>query len=400
MKSISESYDPLRVTAGPGALAAALHRFRLGDRPLVLRDAAVDPVALTLPPGAVEIEVDARSTDVMLVPRAIESGQRATSVVAVGGGTVLDAAKIVRLLLIHPGLATPLQRLVPRSGFVRLPDVASRPATELALLAVPTTFGTGSEASRVACLPTASGRRLIFGERLLPDHAVLDPVLTATLSRSMQMEGLWEIILRILGPAIGSGGDLAADSDAEAIVSRSARLAEQLRIGFLAPEERLLAAQLSAASHRSWALIGRHSYAAKHWYLANELAWVTGTRKMPATVTILPALWGRIADGDHRWGSAERLALAWSWLRDVIAGLPADPREGLPLLLGRWGLRPIARPTESELHETVERIHSSWGGSLPALGRIEPDAVAEILAASFPRGTSLPTTVREEVTHT
>ena len=109
MKSISESYDPLRVTAGPGALAAALHRFRLGDRPLVLRDAAVDPVALTLPPGAVEIEVDARSTDVMLVPRAIESGQRATSVVAVGGGTVLDAAKIVRLLLIHPGLATPLQ---------------------------------------------------------------------------------------------------------------------------------------------------------------------------------------------------------------------------------------------------------------------------------------------------
>lgn len=398
MSPVTESHHPVRVTAGPGATAVAIAGFQLGDRPLVLRDAAVDPTGLEMPAGAIDVCLDAQSADGSSIAELVSAGRHATAVVAFGGGATLDVAKIARLLISTPRLVVPLRTLAARSGFVRLPEVVStHGSAELPLLAIPTTIGTGSEVSSVACVVTPAGRRLVFSVGLRPNHAALDPVHTATLPRSLQMEGLLEVILRVMGPAIGSKANLAADHDAEAIVARTTRLAESLRAGFLAPEERLLAAQLSAASHHSWALVGRETYAAKHWYLANELAWVTGARKIPATVSILPALWGRIAEGDRRWGSWERLGLAWSWVRAVVPELPRDVRGGLHALFLRWGVSPIATPSAQTQHEAALRARTAWGGSLPALGRIDPCAIEEIFAESFATAAKPTTTRREEV---
>lgn len=382
MITITESYEPVRVTAGAGSTAAALARFPLGDRPLVIRDPAVEPVGLAMPPGAIDLSVDAAAGDAHLVAAILAAGRNATAVVALGGGSTMDAAKIARMLLVAPELATPLRALAERSGFVRIPELVSSRNAGVPLMAIPTTLGTGAEVSSVACQVTPWGRRLLAGARLRPDHAVLDPVHTSTLPWLLQMEGLLEVILRVVGPLIGSARSLAADHDAHAIVTGTAGLAESLRTGFLGADERLLAAQLSAASHRSWALVGRSSYAAKHWYLANELSWATGTRKIPATVTVLPAIWGRITDGDERWGSRDRLALAWSWVRAAVPDLPADVREGLPVLLDRWGLRPIDAPGAARVQEATARAHESWGGRLPALGRISSAEIHEVFAES------------------
>ena len=399
MNSLREAHNSVRVAAGAGATSAVLSRIALGERPLIVRDVAVDSMSLVLPPGATELCIDAQAVDAGTIAEIVSAGQRATAVVALGGGTILDAAKIARLLITTPRFALPLRRLTARSGFVRLPQADINHDQELPLVAVPTTIGTGSEVSSVACLVTPWGRRLLFSPALLPDHAVLDPLHTATLPPLLQMEGLIEVILRVLGPAIGSTADLAADHDAEAIVSGAARMAERLRLGSLTPDERLFAAQLSAASHRNWALVGRESYAAKHWYLANELAWVTGARKIPATLSILPAIWGAIADGDQRWGSTERLALAWSWVRAVIPELPLDVRDGLATLFQRWGLHTIGAPSAALRMQASERVRTSWGGSLPALGRIAPETIDQIFAASFvPAGADLITKRREEVT--
>ncbi|MGH3690372.1 MAG: iron-containing alcohol dehydrogenase [Microbacterium sp.] len=397
MNPLTQSSVAARMTAGAGATSAAMRLFRLGEHPLVVRDAAVEPIGLALPPGATEIRLEAQGVDTRSIAEIVSAGSRATAVVALGGGSTLDAAKIARLLIVAPRLAVPLRTLTERSGFVRLPEAPTERSGSLPLLAVPTTFGTGSEVSSVACVVTPWGRRLLSSAELRPDHAALDPVHTATLPRRLQMEGLVEVILRVLGPAVGSRADLAADHDAEAIVNRTARLAEQLRVGFLAPDERLLAAQLSAASHRSWALVGRDTYAAKHWYLANELAWVTGSRKIPATIAILPTLWGRIEDGDRRWGSSERLAFAWSWVRAVVPDLPLGVRDGLRALFLRWGLHTIDAPSGRVRNEASVRAHTAWGGSLPALGHVDLEAIDQIFVESFPADADPIPTRREEV---
>ncbi len=383
MRGIVESSDRVRVTAGAGATAAAFTRFPRGDRPLVIRDAAVSHEGLALPRDAIDVPLEAAAVDSAMIGTLVAAGRGATSIVSLGGGSVMDAAKIVRMLLVTPQLTGPLQSLARRSGLVRVPELLVRRGPDLPLLLISTTFGTGTETSRVACLATSWGRRLLSGSRLQADGAVLDPVHTATLPRMLQGEGLMEVILRVLGPAAGSAPSLAADHDARGIVMAAAGLAEQLRAGRLSPEQRLFASQLSAATHRSWALVGRRTYAAPHWYLANELSWETGTRKIPATLAIVPAIWRRIIDGDTRWGAPERLAMCWTWIREAVPGLPEDANDGLIALRSRWGLQTISAPAPAVLDAVVERCLASWGAPLPALGRLDRDAVASIFAESF-----------------
>lgn len=398
MMAVVDSPSSVRLLSGVGSGAAALRRLPKGDRPLLIRDAAVEPTGLPLPRGVVEFAFDPAGGPDQL-DRVVALGSSATAVIALGGGSTIDAAKIVRLTLDAPYLAGPLRSLCARSGFVRVP-VARSGVSRLPLLALPTTVGTGSEVSSVACLPTPWGRRLLAGAPVRADLAALDPVHTATLPASLQAEGLLEVILRVIGPAIGSDVARVADREAEAIVQEAAQLSERWRLGGRGPEERLLAAQLSAQTHRGWALVGRDSYAAKHWYVANELSWATGTRKIPATVSILPALWRRIVDGDRRWGRQERLALAWSWVRSAVDRLPEDPVAGLRALLHRWNIRGIATPSRSLLLETTERVHSSWGGTLPALAGVESAAVLDLLTESFPEAAPAHPRPREEVSRT
>jgi alcohol dehydrogenase class IV len=93
------------------------------------------------------------------------------AVLAVGGGSVLDTAKVINIclslggeLLEYQGLNNLFQRLRP-------------------LVAVPTTAGTGSEVSMVAMVKDhAEEKKLLFGSRFLaPDAAILDPVLLVSL---------------------------------------------------------------------------------------------------------------------------------------------------------------------------------------------------------------------------
>jgi len=93
--------------------------------------------------------------------------------VAVGGGSVMDTAKVLFCLYERPDLSvydiTPLVRLGLRKK--------SR------LLAIPTTSGTGSECTWAAVLSIEGEHRKheLASPEILPDCAVLDPALVATL---------------------------------------------------------------------------------------------------------------------------------------------------------------------------------------------------------------------------
>ncbi|WP_058913292.1 iron-containing alcohol dehydrogenase [Entomohabitans teleogrylli] len=89
-------------------------------------------------------------------------------IVALGGGSVLDAAKAVAVLATNPGLD--LAQL----------NAASALRPRLPLTAIPTTAGSGSESTSVTVIIDAAThhKRVLAHATLMPDAAILDPLLT------------------------------------------------------------------------------------------------------------------------------------------------------------------------------------------------------------------------------
>lgn len=182
MQHFATIRSPREILFGPGqrhALPAVAKR--LGSRALVLTDArlAGDPTfqAMIAAIGAtgLTVRVDASTLPDVPVDSAIAAAdtQRAFAadlVIGIGGGSCLDMAKCMALLLTHGG------RPQDYYGELRVPGPI------LPLIAVPTTAGTGSEATPVAVL-SDSERTLKVGissPHLIPVAAICDPELTLT----------------------------------------------------------------------------------------------------------------------------------------------------------------------------------------------------------------------------
>ncbi|HSD77816.1 MAG TPA: iron-containing alcohol dehydrogenase, partial [Solirubrobacteraceae bacterium] len=101
-------------------------------------------------------------------------------IVAVGGGSVIDAAKAMRLF--HESPQLDLRELALPFLDARK-RVAAYPQVEHAvrLVAVPTTAGTGSEVSPAAVLTVGGTKVTLVDYSLVPDMAVVEPRLTATM---------------------------------------------------------------------------------------------------------------------------------------------------------------------------------------------------------------------------
>lgn len=96
-------------------------------------------------------------------------------IVALGGGSPMDTAKVIRFMAVHPG---PLAQYDDAKGGDKLIKHPMPP-----LYAIPTTSGTGSEVGRsgVIILKATGKKTIFFHPKLLPDIAVLEPRLTAGL---------------------------------------------------------------------------------------------------------------------------------------------------------------------------------------------------------------------------
>ncbi|MBF5044391.1 iron-containing alcohol dehydrogenase [Aggregicoccus sp. 17bor-14] len=185
---ITEMAWPTKIVFGVGALQRLPAQVaRLGmKKPLVVTDAGVVKAGL-----AQRVYDVLKGADVAfgvfdrVQPNPTEKdafdgleayrSQGCDGIVAVGGGSPLDAAKLVQLLTTHE---PPLSRYDDATGgdqYVRddLPP----------LIAIPTTAGTGSEVSRsgVATLQDTGRKTVIFSPHLLPRAAVCDPELTVGL---------------------------------------------------------------------------------------------------------------------------------------------------------------------------------------------------------------------------
>jgi alcohol dehydrogenase len=128
-------------------------------------DTVVDSLAgldVTVFPGAA---IDVPSS---AVEAAMSAAEEPEAIVAVGGGSVIDLAKVTALLLAHGG--------APADYYA----VQSVPGPIVPLIALPTTAGTGSEATPVAVItdPATEMKIGVASPHLIPRHAICDPLLT------------------------------------------------------------------------------------------------------------------------------------------------------------------------------------------------------------------------------
>jgi alcohol dehydrogenase class IV len=120
------------------------------------------------------------STEVCDRCAAAAKAARADSFLALGGGSVMDTAKVVDAIFSHGGSAR------EQEGFFLMPradDGMGRPLEVAPLACIPTTAGTGSEVSMAAVIkdPVEKVKLEIADFPLFPRLAVLDPETTRTL---------------------------------------------------------------------------------------------------------------------------------------------------------------------------------------------------------------------------
>jgi 4-hydroxybutyrate dehydrogenase len=127
--------------------------------------------------------------------------------VALGGGSAMDLAKGVRLLATHP---EPLVQY----AFVENGAAKIKP-TMPAMVAIPTTAGTGSEVGRGAVIIMRDGRKLGIGSpHLIPSLALCDPELTLGLPPGLTagtgMDAIAHCIETFIAPAINPPAEAIA----------------------------------------------------------------------------------------------------------------------------------------------------------------------------------------------
>nr|WP_297422755.1 daptide-type RiPP biosynthesis dehydogenase [uncultured Actinotalea sp.] len=365
--------------------------FGLGGLPSWLVAREVHTVSLWTDPRAtasarVETLLRRRGLDVDRVPRgpgepslawldAALARSAPDAVVAVGGGSVIDRAKLHAACLAEPSTRRRLGQ-VERCGWTPLPPSGPR---AVPLLAVPTTLGTGSEVSRFACYAAPDGKRLVQGDALQPDLAVVDAAATSGLDADQVTAGVVEVLARVIGPYIGTTGDVPVqDRVCEAVVRRLVELGDAASThGRTDDALRLEVARLSARSHDQWLTEGREPFASRTWFLATELAGAAGCGKAEAVAALLPAMWEACSTSPV-WGDARRVDRLWSAVRDGVPGLPSEPGAGVRALLDRWGFR-RALPATEPAEEVSRRTHRRWGAGLPMLAGVQPEETTALL---------------------
>ena len=180
-----EYHNPVKILSGEAALENIPYELGVleAKAPLLLSDeglvkvGAVDMVLSHMKPAApkatfTDIPPDS-SVEVVNRIAKFFTEQGCDSILAVGGGSVIDTAKGVRMVIAQG--ATDLESLMGCEVLTA--------GTHIPFIAVPTTAGTGSECTPVAVIsnPEKQVKQEYISAHLLPDAAILDVRMTLTL---------------------------------------------------------------------------------------------------------------------------------------------------------------------------------------------------------------------------
>ncbi|MGZ4255342.1 MAG: bifunctional acetaldehyde-CoA/alcohol dehydrogenase [Solirubrobacteraceae bacterium] len=198
VKTVSKRQTPpqwFRVPSDTYFNPGALDNLRQVDvaRPLIVTDrwtvarGVAEEVRHYLTAGAVQVysgvEPEPTEAQIRAGVEALESFD-ADAIIALGGGSVMDAAKAMRLFHESPQLSIrelSLPFLDARKRISDFPQVAH----SVRLVAIPTTSGTGSEVSPAAVISVGQRKVTLVDYSLVPDMAIVDPHLTLTMPKQI-----------------------------------------------------------------------------------------------------------------------------------------------------------------------------------------------------------------------
>lgn len=130
-------------------------------------------------------------------------------IIAIGGGSVIDKAKIINILT--PGNNN-LINAIKKKDFRK---------NKIPLIAIPTTSGTGSESTKFATLYNKKIKYSIEHKSLIPEYAIIDPMLT----QSNSIQTIISSGLDALSQSIESYWSVGANKESKEYASEAMEIA-------------------------------------------------------------------------------------------------------------------------------------------------------------------------------
>lgn len=255
----------------------------------------------------------------------------ADAIVAIGGGSPMDVAKAVGVVVTYGG------------SIAQYEGVGTVPGPIVPLIAIPTTAGTGSEVTTFSVITDHSRNyKLTVGSQyLIPRCALLDPELLTTtpagVAAACGMDALVHALEAYLSRAASPFSDAMAEK-ALALIGRSLRAFVADRANLEAASD-MLAGSLFAGIAFSWARLGNvHT-------MAHPLGGFFNVPHGVANAILLPVVvdYNAIADHDGKYETIYRAVAAspkaefsQEMLADELRRLAA--RIGIPATLAEVGV--------------------------------------------------------------
>lgn len=251
----------------------------------------------------------------------------ADAMVAVGGGSPMDVAKLIAVRIATSRPFEELDDAIGGDAFI--------PSDLVPIVTVPTTAGTGSEVGRSGVLTLAStGRKtVIFSPSLLPRVAILDPALTVDLPGPVTAATGFDALTHCLEAYVAKGDHPMADGIALAgieLVGKSLLRAVTDPGDLGARGDMQKAAMMGAVAFQK-GLGACHS-------MAHPLSSEHGTHHGLANALCLPTVvrFNDSAVGDKHARAARALGRKETTLAAALSGLRQD--LGLPGSLAAAGI--------------------------------------------------------------
>lgn len=324
-------------------------------------------------PVSCEVVRNPADSDFEFLQRVCEASARYPhqTIVACGGGSVLDVARIAALARAEPLLMTWVIRSVEKGGVCFWP---TRRVRACPIVCVPTTLGTGSEVSPVAVLRHERRVAMLVGPALRSATSILDPRATACQDKYALTAGLIEPLARVLVPAVTGDSLPLQDGLAASLFGIFQKLGDSAITDSTDKGWRLAAALASTQTHTAFLALNRSPFGHVLWPLATEIMIATGVSKAAALQSLLPAWLTGLQHGalGSGFGSPTR----------VVALLGVEPIFVARDLM-RWFGR-VQRPThmlQLNVDDVAQRVALQWQTHGPFLSSVPLSEIRWLLWA-------------------
>lgn len=297
-------------------------------------------------------------------------------ILAMGGGSVIDTAKAVAMLVANGGDPLEYAEVIGQGRAISRPSVP--------FVAIPTTAGAGAEATRNAVLVERSKKAKVSlrSYLMLPKLVLIDPETTLTLSAESTAATGMDTLSQLIEPFVSMKANPATDALCRAGIVRAAR---SLRRACEQPDEREARTNMALASWWSGMALANAGLGAVHGFAAALGGMCEAPHGLICARFLAPVCEANIralrsSQEDHpvlrRYGEVATMLTGQpdarpedgvSWLAELTNDLPLKS-------LSDYGVNKL---DENELADAAVRS-SSMKGNPVALSR---DALAQTLDA-------------------